>query len=87
MLKTSSCLSETISFHFACRPLRATSVHVTAALASYPVSPRRLSKLRRGLPGPGKQQPSRVPIARPQLQSAARRTHNARNGPWAPVLM
>ena len=26
MLKTSSCLSETISFHFACRPLRATSV-------------------------------------------------------------
>lgn len=53
MLKTSSCLSESISFHFACRPLRATSVQVTAALASYPVSPRRLSKLRRGLPAPG----------------------------------
>jgi hypothetical protein len=62
MLKTSSCLSETISFHFACRPLRATSVHVTAALASYPVSPRRLSKLRRGLPGPGKHSPLACPL-------------------------
>ena len=66
MLKTLSCLSETISFHFARRPLRATSVQVTAALASSPVSPRRLSKLRRGLPGSDKQQPSGVPIARPR---------------------
>jgi len=53
MLKTSPCLPESISVHFACRPLRATSVQVTAALASYPVSPRRPSKLRRGLPYPG----------------------------------
>jgi len=42
LLKTSSCLSESISFHFACRPLRATSARSLATLAPYPVRPRRL---------------------------------------------
>ena len=37
LLKTSSCLSTFISLHFSCRPLRATSAVVTAALAPYPV--------------------------------------------------
>lgn len=48
--KTSSCLNSPTSLHLLYRPLRATSVRSRAALAPYPVSPRRLSKLRRGLP-------------------------------------
>jgi hypothetical protein len=50
LLKSSSCLASSDSFHFDSRPLRATSALVTATLAPYPVCSRRLSKLRRGLP-------------------------------------
>jgi len=59
LLKSSSCFASSASLHFPCRPLRATSAQVTAALAPYPVGPRRLSKLRRGLPNLRQDPPGR----------------------------